>query len=115
MSGEIQRALRGCLRGLGVFGAGKHDHVGGRGLCHHGSLACSVAIGRFLEEADGGLCDAAEITFAVGVDGAEEIHGGFFGQVGFLQNTLCGVDIGEVEGSSGMAGVEDRGKTDTGA
>lgn len=36
---------------------------------------------------------------------------GFLGEVGLLQDTRSGIDVGKVEGGTGVAGVEDGGKT----
>ena len=39
---------------------------------------------------------------------------GFFGEVGLFEDALGGVDVGEVEGGAGVAGVEDGGEADAG-
>ena len=39
---------------------------------------------------------------------------GFFGQVWFFENTLCAVDVGQIKGRAGMAGIENGSQANAG-
>lgn len=104
LAGDIR-----ILRRLRVLAAGPHDDIGGRRLGFLVALIDCIAGGGLFEEAHGGIRNASHVATSVGRDDAEEALAGFFGEVGFFENALGGVDVGQVEGRPGMAGVEDGG------
>jgi len=73
------------------------------------ALVGRVASGGLFEEAHGCAGDAANVASRVGGDNGEKAGTGFFGEVGFFEHALGGVDIREVEGGAGVARVEDGG------
>jgi hypothetical protein len=101
-------------RSLVVLAARPHDNVGGRRLCPEGAVSGIVAVGGLLDEAKDVAGDAAQVALAVRGDNAEEALAGFLGQVGLLEDALCRVDVGKIEGGTGVARVEDGCQADTG-
>ena len=110
---RLARNLR-VLAGLRIFTARPHNHIGGTRLGLFVPLVGGVAGGCFFEEAHGGGGHASHVAAGVGGDDAEEALAGFFGKVGFFEDALGGVDVGEVESRSGVAGIEDGGEADPG-
>lgn len=101
------------LGGLGILAAGPHDDIGRRSLGLLVALIGGVASCGLLEQAHGGIGNASHVAASVGGDDAEQSLTGLFGEVGFLEDALGGVDVWEIEGGAGMAGVEDGGQADT--
>jgi hypothetical protein len=66
-----------------------------------------LAARSLLEEAHDVARDTTEVALAVGRDDAEKALAGLLGEIGLLEDALGGVDVGEVEGGSRMARVED--------
>lgn len=99
---------------LVILASRPHHHVRGARLGRNGPVVRLVAIRGFLEEAHDVAGHAAHVAARVrGYDG-EEALAGFLGEVGLLEDALGGVDVGEVEGGAGVAGVEDGGEADAG-
>jgi len=73
------------------------------------SLIRILSLGRLLEEAHRGAGDPAVIARHQSGGDAEEAFAGFFGEIGLFENTLGAVNVGQVEGRPGVAGVEDAG------
>lgn len=95
------------LTSLIVLTTRPHDDIGGGGLGLLVALVDFVALGGLLDEAHRGGHHAAHITTSVCGDHAEQALTGFLGQVGLLEDTGGGVDIGQVQGGAGVAGIED--------
>lgn len=105
---RLPRNLRVLAR-LRILAAGPHDHVGRTRLGLFVPLVGRVAGGCFFEEAHGGGGHASHVAAGVCGDDSEEALAGFFGEIGFFEDALGGVDVGKVECGSGVAGVEDGG------
>ena len=103
----------GVLRRLLILGARPHNNIGRRSLGLLVPLVCRVASGCFLEETHSGRSHTAEIAAGIGRDDGEKALASFFGEVGFFENALCGVDVREIEGRARVAGVEDGGQAHT--
>lgn len=110
---RLARDLRVLTR-LCIFTARPHDHIGGTRFGLFVPLIRGVAGSCFFEKAHGGGGHASHVAAGVGGDDAEEALAGFFGEVGFFEDALGGVDVGEIEGGSGVAGIEDGGEADAG-
>lgn len=106
--------MKGDVRSLVVLAARQHDDIGRRGLCSERALVRVVARSRALEELAEAGGDAAQIALGVRVDCAEQALPRLLGQVGLLEDALCGVDVGQVEGGAGVTGVEDGCEADAG-
>ena len=99
---------------LRILTATPHDNIGRTRLRPSCLLQTLIALCSLFEETHGCRSHAADIAAGVGGYEAEEALAGFFGQVGFFEDALGGVDVGEVEGGAGVAGVEDCGQADAG-
>ena len=97
------------IRSLTILAPTPHNHIRGTRLRPQILLVHVIAIDGFLEEAQRRRSHTADIAARVRGDNAEEALACFFGEVWFLEETLCGVDVGVVEGGAGVAGVEDGG------
>jgi hypothetical protein len=60
----------------------------------------------FLEEAHSCGCHAAEIAASVRGNDTKKTGAGFLGEVGLFEETLGGVDVGEIERGARVAGIE---------
>jgi len=69
---------------------------------------------RLLEESHRRARDPAVVARHQSGGDAEEAFAGFFGEVGLFEDALRAVDVGQVEGGAGVAGVEDAGEADAG-
>lgn len=102
------------LRCLVILAARPHDDISRRGTRISGLLVSVVTpICRFGKLEDG-AGQAAEVTGGIGLDGIKQTSTSLLGEVGFLQNTLGGVDVWQIHDGSGVAGVEDGRETNTG-
>lgn len=102
------------LRSLGILGSTPHDDISGTGLCPQVLLVHLVTINRLLEQTGGAANHAANITARITRYNAEQSLAGFLGQVRLLEHTLGRVDVWEVEGGTGVAGIENGGQSDSG-
>lgn len=111
------RRLRGNRRvrtRLVVLAARPHHHVRGARLGRHGAVVRLVPVGGLLDEAHEVGRHAAHVAARVRRDDGEEALARFFCQVGLFEDALGGVDVGQVEGGAGVAGVEDGGEAHAG-
>lgn len=97
---------------LCVLTATPHDHVRRARLGTDVPLIRIASLGCLLEKTHGRARHSAEVAAHVGRGHAEEAFAGFFGQVGLFENALGAVDVGQVEGGAGVAGIEDAGEAD---
>ena len=102
------------IRSLAVLAAAPHDDVRRTRLRPQVLLVHVVAADGFLEQAQRCRRHTADVAARVRGHDAEEALAGFFGEIGLLEETLRGVDVGEVEGGAGVARVEDGGQSHTG-
>lgn len=108
------RRNRRIRTGLIILTPRPHDHIRRRRLGRNSPIVRLVARGRLLEEAHDVAGDAAHVAARVRGDDGEETLAGFFGEVGLFEDALRAVDVGQVEGGAGVAGVEDCGEADAG-
>lgn len=97
------------LGSLRILTARPHNDVRRRSLSLFIALISSVAGCGFLEETHGRRCHFSDIATSVRGDDTEETLTGFFGEVGLFEDALGGVDVWEIEGRAGVAGIEDGG------
>ena len=100
-------------RCLVVLAATPHDDIRRTGLGPQVLLIHFVARGGLLEERHRSRRHAAYIATGVGRHDTEQTLAGLLGEVGLLEDTLGGVDVGEIQGSSRVAGVENCRETHT--
>ena len=91
-----------------------HHHVRGARLSRHGAVIRLIPVRGFLDEAHEVARHAAHVAARIGRDDGEQALPGFLGEVGLFEDALGGVDVGEVQGGAGVAGVEDGGEADAG-
>lgn len=103
----------GVLTGLVVLAAGPHDNVGWTGLGLDGALVRLIALGRLLEEPNGRRHHAAHVATRVSRNHTQQALARLLGQVGFLEDTLGRVDVGQVECGTRVTGIEDSRQSDT--
>lgn len=104
----------GILACLDVLATRPHDNVCAASLGASRLLVGIVSSGSFLKDANSGRKHRAHISTRVGGNGLEQALASFFGNIWLLEDTLGGVDVGEIESGSGMAGVEDCGQAHAG-
>ena len=99
---------------LGILTARPHNHIGRTRLRPSCFLKTLITLCGLFEEPHGCGGHAADVAAGVGRYEAEEALACFFGEIGLFEDALGGVDVGEVEGGAGVAGVEDCGQADAG-
>ena len=112
--GRLVGKQRVNIRCLVVLAATPHDDIRGTGLGTHVALVCVVAGCRLFEQTHSCRSHAAEITTSVRRNDTEETGAGFFGKVGLFEHTLRRVDVGKVEGRTGVTGIKYSGESHAG-
>jgi hypothetical protein len=94
-------------RCLTVLASTPHDNIRGTGLGLEVLLVDVVALCGFLEERHSSGRHAAHVATSVGGYQAEQALASLLGEVGLFENTLGGVDVGQIESGSGVARIKD--------
>lgn len=110
---RTSRNLRVRTR-LRVLTPTPHDHIRGTCLRPQIPLIRILSLRRFFEEAHCCAGNPAVVARHQPRGDSEEAFAGFFGKVGLFENTLSGVDVGEVESGARVAGVKNAGEADAG-
>lgn len=95
------------IRSLTVLASAPHDDIRRGCLGPQIPLVGLVASSRFLEEAEGGRSHAAEVAARVARHNTEQALTRLLGEIGLLENTLGGVNVGKVECRARMTRIED--------
>lgn len=93
----------GVLTRLIVLATRPHDNVRRAGLGLLVALVHFITLGSLLEETHGGGHHAAHVAPRIRRHHTQETLASFLGQIGLLEHTRGGVDIGKVEGGAGVA------------